>query len=44
MGSKQSVTGATERVFFQITFLGTKKHQKNWTVSFLINSPIICMP
>ena len=44
MGSKQSVTDATEWVFFQITFFGTKKHQKNWTVSLLINSPIIYTP
>ena len=44
MGSKQSIPGATEWVFFQITFFGTKKHQKNWTVSLLINSPIIYMP
>ena len=29
MGSKQSVTDATEWVFFQITFFGTKNHQKN---------------
>ena len=41
MGSKQSVVVATEWRFFQITFLGTKNHRKNGTVSFLINSPII---
>ena len=29
MGSKQSVTDATEWSFFQITFFGTKNHQKN---------------
>ena len=29
MGSKQSITGATEWVFFQITFFGTKNHRKN---------------
>ena len=26
MGSKQSIPGATEWVFFQITFFGTKNH------------------
>ena len=41
MGSKQSITSATKWWFFQINFLGTKNHQKNWTVSLLINSPII---
>ena len=29
MGSKQSIPCATEWVFFQITFFGTKNHQKN---------------
>ena len=29
MGSKQSIPGATEWVFFQITFFGTKNHRKN---------------
>ena len=41
MGSKQSVVVATERRFFQITFLGTKNHQKNRTVSLLIHSHMI---
>ena len=41
IGSKQSVTDATEWVFFQITFFGTKNHRKNGTVSLVINSPII---
>ena len=44
MGSNQSFTVPPYKWFFQITFLGTKKHQKNWTVSLLINSPIIYMP
>ena len=29
MGSKQSISDPTEWVFFQITFFGTKNHQKN---------------
>ena len=44
MGSKRSIPGTTEWVFFQITFSGTKNHQKIWTVSLLINSPIIFSP
>ena len=43
MGSKQSVVVPTVRWFFQITFLGTKNHQINWTVSLLIDSPIITL-
>ena len=34
MGSKQSIPGATEWVFFQITFFGTKNHQKNNNLIF----------
>ena len=41
MGSKQSISDPTEWVFFQITFFGTKNDQKIWTVSLVINSPII---
>ena len=44
MGSKPSIPGATEYLFFQITFFGTKNHQKNWTVSLQFNSPIIFIP
>ena len=44
MGSKQSVVVPTVRWFFQITFLGTKNHWKNPTVSLLINSLVILTP
>ena len=44
MGSKQSVTGPTLWCFFQITFFGTKTHQKIGMVSLLIHSPTISTP
>ena len=34
MGSKQSILDATEWVFFQITFFGTKNHQKMTFLNF----------
>ena len=41
MGSKQSITDPPNGDFFQITFLGTKNLQKNWTVSLLIDFHMI---
>ena len=37
IGSKQSITDPPIEWFFQITFLGTKINQKNWTVLILID-------
>ena len=37
MGSKQSITGATQEWFFLKTVFGSKKHQKSWTFCWFLN-------